>query len=82
MINLAIILFFGVLVTGPDGRAAYRRRKDELDAPSARVTYLPSEACRLRGVDPVLLAVRARRALRLLPEESCPLEYLGSKPGN
>ena len=61
VINLAIIIFFGVLVTGPDGREAYRKRKEEMDAPSARVTYLPSEACRFRQIDPVLVAVRARR---------------------
>ncbi len=43
---LFVVVFFAVILTGPAGLEWREKRRLLRDAPSARVLYLPSSACR------------------------------------
>lgn len=48
IICVLVIVFFVVVATGPAGLEWRERRRAELDAPVARVMYLPSASCTAR----------------------------------
>jgi hypothetical protein len=51
VVVLLVVTFFYVVLSGPAGIEYLERRRKRLDAPRARVMYLPSGRC--RGSEPL-----------------------------